>query len=62
MLAVFLLYMGDYSISSLRTFLYLPRSSVCDNPGKYKKSDNKLCYKQINVYFMFISIKQFHKA
>ena len=36
--------------------------SCCDNPGKYKKSYYKLCYKQINVYFIFISIKKFHKA
>ena len=28
--------MVDYSISSLRTFLYLPGSSVFDDPGKYK--------------------------
>ena len=55
--------MVDYSIRSLRTFLYLPGSSLCDDPGKYKKkSYNKLGYKQINVYFIFISIKKFHKA
>ena len=54
--------MGACSISSLRTFLYLPGSSVCDDPGKYKKSYYKLCCKQINVYFIFISIKQFHKT
>ena len=43
--------------------LYLPGSSVCDDPGKYKKkSYNKLCYKQINACFIFISIKKFHKT
>ena len=51
--------MVDYSISSSEDFLYL---SVCDDPGKYKKSYNKLSYKQINVYLIFISIKKFHKA
>ena len=56
------LHMVDYSISLLRTFLYLPWSSVCDDTGKYKKSYSKLCYKQINVYFISISIKKFHKA
>ena len=36
---------------------------MCDDPGKYKKkSYNNLCYKQINVYIIFISIKKFHKA
>ena len=54
--------MVDYSISSLRTFSYLPGSSLCDDPGKYKKSYNKLGYKQINVYIFVISIKKFHKA
>ena len=30
--------MGACSISSLRTFLYLPGSSVCDDPANiYKK-------------------------
>ena len=50
--------MVEYSISSL------PGSSVCDDPGKYikKKSYNKRCYKQIIVYFVFISIKKCHKA
>ena len=52
--------MVDYSISLLKT-LYLPGSSLCDDPGKYIKY-NKLGYKQINVYFIFISIKTFHKA
>ena len=28
--------MVDFAISSLRTFLYLPGSPVCDDPGKYK--------------------------
>ena len=41
--------------------LYLPGSSVCDNPGKYNTSYYRMCYKQINVYFIFISIKKFHK-
>ena len=56
-------HMVDYSISLLRTFfLYLPGSSVCNDLGKCNKSYNKLCYKQINVYFIFISIKNFHKT
>ena len=46
----------------MKDILYLPGSSGCDDPGKYKKSYNKLCYKQINVYFIFISIKKLHKA
>ena len=38
-------------------------TSICDDPGKYKKkSYYKLCYKQTNVYFIFISIKEFHKT
>ena len=44
-----------------KDFLYLPGPSLCDDPGKYKKkSYNKLGYKQINVYFIFILIKKFH--
>ena len=54
--------MAACSISSLRTFLYLPGSSVCEDPGKYKISYYKLCYKQINVYFILFSIKKLHKA
>ena len=30
--------MGACSIRSLRTFLYLPGLSVCDDPDKYKKN------------------------
>ena len=54
--------MGACSISSLSSFLFLPGSSVCDDPGKYEKSYYKLCCKQINVYLIFNSIKKFHKA
>ena len=58
--------MVDYSISSLyKDFLYLPESSVCDDPGKYKKKNyitNCVTNRSINVYFIFISIKKLHKA
>ena len=59
------LYMVDYSISSLRTF-YICRGrrfvTIPANVKKNKKTYNKLCYKQINVYFIFMSIKKFRKA
>ena len=55
--------MVDYSNGSLRTFFYLPGSSVFDDHGKYiYKSYYNLCLKQINIHFIFISIKKFLKA
>ena len=43
--------MVDYSVSSLRTFLYLPGSSLCDDPDKYiykKKKKNLITNCVIN--------------
>ena len=61
--------MVDYSICSLRTFLYLPESSVCDDPGKYKNlitncviNKKDYCFFVVVFFFIFISIKKFHKA
>ena len=49
--------MVDYSISSLRTFLYLPGSSVCDDPGKYKKNliTNCVINRLMSILFSFQS-------
>ena len=53
--------MVEYSISSKRIFFYICRDRRCV-PANIKKSYCKLCYEQINVYFISISIKKFHKA
>ena len=68
----FFLHMEACSISLLwtfyicwdRRFVTIPANIKTDDPGKYKKKTTyyKLCYKQIKVYFIFISIKNFHKA
>ena len=46
--------MVDYSISLLRT-LYLPGSSVYDDPGKYKKSliTNCVINRIMSILFSF---------
>ena len=59
--------MVDYSISSLRTCLYLPGASLCDDPGKYKNLITNLVINRLVslfylFFFFFISIKKFHKA
>ena len=55
--------MGACSISSLKIFLYLQGSSVCDDPGKYKKNLIINCViSRLMSFFIFISIKKFHKA
>ena len=48
--------MGACSISSLRTFLYLPGSSVCDDPGKYKNLiTNYVMNRLMSILFSFQS-------
>ena len=52
----FFLYTTDYSISSLRTFLYLPGSSVCGDPGNYIKKNlktNSVINKLMSILFSF---------
>ena len=56
------LHMVDYSISSLKTFYICQDRRFVTIPANIKKSYNKLCYKQIKIYCIFISIKKFHKA
>ena len=48
--------MVDYSISSLRTFLYLPGLSVCDPPGKYNNLiTNCVINRLMSILFSFQS-------
>ena len=50
--------MGACSISSPRTFLYLPGSSVCDDLGKYKKKyliTNCVINRLMSILFSFQS-------
>ena len=50
--------MGACSISSLLTFLYLPGSSVCDDPGKYIKKtliSNCVINRFMSILFSFQS-------
>ena len=48
--------MGACSISSLRIFLYLPGSSVCDDPGKYKNINiNCVVNRLMSIVFSFQS-------
>ena len=56
------LHMGACSISSLRTFCFCRDRRFVTILANIKKSYYKLCCKQINVYFIFISINKFHKA